>query len=131
MLLHLKISVFLLFQFGIRIIFVYVGWQQVVAAALPDRTLQSTVRIFCLEKVQEKSSTGSGFVVGNSSYVVTNSHVVECTKDNGNIAVYLPDGSSFNATVILSQQRKDLAVLKMPAPLPIASVTFATVIRQQ
>jgi len=113
-------------QFAFKLLFFYIGCQQLYAAGLPEHSLQSTVRIFCLEKVQATSGTGSGFVVGNSAYVVTNSHVVACTQDQGQVSVYLPDGSNFNATVILNQRHKDLAILQVANSLPLPAATFAS-----
>lgn len=115
-----------LFQFAFLLLFFYIGCQQLYATGVPEQSLQSTVRIFCIEKIQAKSSTGSGFVVGNSAYVVTNSHVVACTQDKGQVSVYLPDGSNFNATVLLNQRHKDLAVLQIAGSLPLPAATFAS-----
>jgi S1-C subfamily serine protease len=58
---------------------------------------------------------GSGFVAEylNSSYVVTNDHVVSGVA---NITVTFSDGNSFPATVAGSDKYSDLAVLKVSAP---------------
>ncbi len=58
---------------------------------------------------------GSGFVVDyqNSSYVVTNYHVVDGVT---NITVTFSDGNSYPATVKGSDQYSDLAVLAVSSP---------------
>ena len=58
---------------------------------------------------------GSGFVASylNSSYVVTNDHVVSGVT---NITVTFSDGNSFPASVVGTDKYSDLAVLKVSAP---------------
>jgi S1-C subfamily serine protease len=62
-----------------------------------------------------ESIQGSGFVVDyqNSSYVVTNNHVVSGTS---NITVTFSDGNSYPASVKGTDQYRDLAVLTVSAP---------------
>jgi S1-C subfamily serine protease len=62
-----------------------------------------------------ESIQGSGFVVDhqNSSYVVTNNHVVAGTS---NITVTFSDGDSYPASVKGTDQYRDLAVLAVSAP---------------
>lgn len=96
---------------------------QLYAGTSQNQVLQSTVRVLCKT---DQYQTGSGFVVGNSAYVVTNSHVVDCTKKHGEVSVYLQDGSNFKASVLLNQAHKDLAILKVASPLKLPSVKFAS-----
>jgi len=62
-----------------------------------------------------ESVQGSGFVVGyqNSSYVVTNYHVVNGVT---NITVTFSDGNSYPAAVKGTDRLRDLAVLSVSAP---------------
>jgi len=62
-----------------------------------------------------ESVQGSGFVVDyqNSSYVITNNHVVAGTT---NITVTFSDGNSYPASVKGTDQYRDLAVLAVSAP---------------
>jgi S1-C subfamily serine protease len=62
-----------------------------------------------------ESVQGSGFVVDyqNSSYVVTNNHVVAGTS---NITVTFSDGNSYPGSVKGTDQYRDLAVLAVLAP---------------
>lgn len=105
------------------LVFFCASCPQLYAGSSQKQALQSTVRVLCKT---DQYQTGSGFVVGNSAYVVTNSHVVDCTKKNGKVSVYLQDGSNFKASVLLNQAHKDLTILKVASPLKLPSVKFAS-----
>ncbi len=59
---------------------------------------------------QKQSSLGSGVIVGAKGIVVTNNHVIEGASD---IKVALADGREYESTVVLKDERVDLAVLKI------------------
>jgi Do/DeqQ family serine protease len=59
-----------------------------------------------------QSALGSGVIVSNDGYVLTNNHVVD---DADNIKVELTDGRSFTAKVIGKDKPSDLALLKIEA----------------
>lgn len=67
-------------------------------------------------------SSGSGVIISDDGYVVTNNHVVE---GGGNIEVKLLDGHTYDAELIGVDESTDLALLKIElenAPfLPLAS----------
>ncbi len=66
---------------------------------------------------QERSSLGSGFIISEDGYVISNHHVV---KDAEEIIVRLNDRREFVAELIGSDERSDIAVLKIEATsLPI------------
>ncbi|ALF29231.1 DegQ family serine endoprotease [Brucella abortus] len=56
---------------------------------------------------------GSGFVISEDGYVVTNNHVV---SDGDAYTVVLDDGTELDAKLIGADPRTDLAVLKINAP---------------
>ena len=58
------------------------------------------------------SATGTGVILSEEGYIVTNCHVVE---DAVNISIDLTDGRSFPATLIGSDAVSDLAVLHIEA----------------
>lgn len=60
----------------------------------------------------ERSSLGSGFIISDDGYVITNHHVV---KDAEEIIVRLNDRREFVAELIGSDERSDIAVLKVEA----------------
>ncbi|GJM05754.1 MAG: serine protease MucD [marine bacterium B5-7] len=64
------------------------------------------------EPPQERSSLGSGFIISQDGYVITNHHVV---KDAEEIIVRLNDRREFVAELIGSDERSDIAVLKIEA----------------
>jgi serine protease Do len=68
---------------------------------------------------RQESALGSGFIIDSSGYIVTNHHVIEGADE---ITVLLYDGSSLVAEVIGSDEKTDLAVLKVAngEPLPAA-----------
>ena len=60
------------------------------------------------ERVQ--NSLGSGVIVGGDGLIVTNHHVIEGADE---IRVVLPDRREFDATVVASEERNDLALLQI------------------
>ncbi|MEM6602639.1 MAG: DegQ family serine endoprotease [Pseudomonadota bacterium] len=64
------------------------------------------------ERTREVKSLGSGFVIDETGYVVTNHHVINKADK---IEVNFPDGSSYSAKVIGTDQKTDLALLKIDA----------------
>ncbi len=67
---------------------------------------------------QEQRGSGSGIIISEDGYIITNNHVVE----NANkVSVGLYDKRSFDATVIGTDPLTDLAVIKIDAQnLPVA-----------
>jgi len=64
------------------------------------------------------SGTGSGFIWDESGHIVTNYHVIEqARRQNDRISVTLSDQTSWAAKLIGVEPQKDLAVLKIEAPL--------------
>lgn len=68
------------------------------------------------------NSQGSGFVVSNDGYVVTNNHVIENAT---RIEVSFEDGSSYDARLIGTDSRTDLALLKIDSDDEFPFVEFA------
>lgn len=59
---------------------------------------------------QEAQSLGSGFIISADGYILTNNHVV---ADADEIIVRLSDRSEFTATLVGSDARSDVALLKV------------------
>ena len=59
---------------------------------------------------RERAGMGSGFIISDDGYVVTNNHVVENARQ---VVVRLPDRQEFDAEVVGLDPRSDLAVLKI------------------
>src|ERR1700716_3097964 len=66
---------------------------------------------------------GSGFIISSDGYVVTNHHVVENATE---VSVTLDDGKTVPATIVGTDKRTDLALLKIKQGGPYQHVDFAT-----
>jgi serine protease DegQ len=64
------------------------------------------------DEAQRASSLGSGVIVSNSGYILTNHHVVEAADE---IEVALADGKKLLAKVVGNDPETDLAVLRVNA----------------
>ncbi len=67
------------------------------------------------------TALGSGFIISADGYVVTNNHVI---KDADEIEIELRSGEKLPATVIGTDPRTDLALLKVEAESPLPFVSF-------
>ncbi|WP_413360678.1 S1C family serine protease [Prochlorococcus sp. MIT 1201] len=79
-------------------------------------------------KLISGGSTGSGFLIGDGSYIMTNRHVVGRSK-NKTTRVEFSDGSSDQAKTVFISSNEDFAVLKLKSrnassPLPICYSTY-------
>nr|WP_180902062.1 MULTISPECIES: DegQ family serine endoprotease [unclassified Martelella] len=59
---------------------------------------------------EKQTSLGSGVIVENNGMIITNNHVIAGADD---VRVALSDGREFPCTVLLKDERYDLAVLKI------------------
>lgn len=73
--------------------------------------------------VPERRGTalGSGFIISADGYVVTNNHVIE---DADEIEVELRNGEKLVAVIIGTDERTDIALLKIEADDPLPFVSF-------
>jgi len=65
--------------------------------------------------------TGSGFVVDEKGYIITNNHVVEGAKK---ITVNLENGDSYAAALVGSDANTDIALLKVETSKSLPAVRF-------
>ena len=73
------------------------------------------------------SSEGSGFVIQSSGYILTNNHVVAGAAE---IKVKLKDGRSFTAKLIGTDEKTDIAVVKIEATdLPVEELADSDTVR--
>lgn len=81
-----------------------------------------------LEEEQRPSkSLGSGFIISEDGYIITNNHV---TKNAGKIIVRLTDRREFIATLIGADERSDIALLKVNANnLPTVKLGSSTALK--
>ena len=81
-------------------------------------TCDSIIRIF-VDYSDGSASTGTGFVVQenkNVTYIVTNHHVA-VADDPISVSILLNSDTVINASVVASDENRDLAVLKVSYPL--------------
>ncbi|TLX58944.1 serine peptidase [Stutzerimonas nosocomialis] len=76
------------------------GFREFFERSIPNRP----------ERQREAQSLGSGFIISQDGYVLTNNHVV---ADASEIMVRLPDRSELTAKLVGADPRSDVALLKI------------------
>jgi serine protease Do len=74
------------------------------------------------DRPRRSSALGSGFVISEDGYVVTNNHVVEKADE---ILVEFYEGDELQAEVVGTDPKTDIALLKVEADKPLPFVSFA------
>ncbi len=80
----------------------------------------SVVSILVSEDISLQSGSpsgtqGSGVIFSEDGYIVTNAHVVDSETGDANISVVLHDERVYQAEIIGSDTKTDIAVIKIPA----------------
>jgi Do/DeqQ family serine protease len=74
------------------------------------------------QRAPVETNQGSGFIISQEGYIITNNHVVEGAVEDG-ITVTLKDGRKMKAQLIGLDDKSDIAVLKVDGPdLPVAEL---------
>jgi serine protease Do len=94
-----------------------------ISASRPPGYLWPDMFDFWMPRRQRQAVLGSGMVVHEDGYVITNAHVIE-NADRDKIKVVFSDGSEFPAERISADKGKDLAVLKIPAKNKLPFIHF-------
>ena len=70
-------------------------------------------------RYRKESSLGSGFIINRDGYIITNDHVV---RDSESIQVKLSNENIYDAKIVGSDPKSDIAVIKINSkePLPVA-----------
>jgi len=74
---------------------------------------------------QQVSDTGSGVIIRDSGYILTNNHVVAAAVGGGTVNVTLADGKTVAAKIVGTDSTTDLAVLKIDGQSGLKAATFA------
>ncbi|MGI9513343.1 MAG: trypsin-like peptidase domain-containing protein, partial [Anderseniella sp.] len=69
------------------------------------------------------TSQGSGFIISDDGYLVTNNHVI---KDASEVSVKFSDGRELDAKVIGTDPKTDLALLKIDSNEKFTPIKFAS-----
>ena len=73
------------------------------------------------QRSRKATSLGSGFIISEDGYIVTNNHVIQ---DADEITVILSDNKRLKAELIGRDPKTDLAVLKVKPESPLKAVKF-------
>lgn len=78
-------------------------------------TVNTTVNIF--GQTTTSAASGSGFVLTQDGYIVTNYHVIEDAVDDSSVTIEVSfaDGTQYTAQLVGGEQDNDIAVLKIDA----------------
>jgi len=97
--------------------------QQQAPQEIPENVPEIFRHFFDPRQMPERnaSATGSGFIISEDGYIVTNNHVVEGTND---ISIRLIDRREYKAEIVGLDPASDLALLKIDAK-KMPFLTFA------
>ncbi|MCQ0093343.1 Do family serine endopeptidase [Roseovarius sp. M141] len=73
------------------------------------------------DRPRRSSALGSGFVISEDGYIVTNNHVIESADE---IIIEFYEGGELEAKVIGTDPKTDIALLKVEATSPLPFVSF-------
>lgn len=73
------------------------------------------------EREFRNKGLGSGFIISRDGYIVTNHHVISKAEE---IEVIMEDGEKYEADIIGSDPKTDLALLKIESENPLPAVKF-------
>jgi serine protease Do len=82
----------------------------------PDHFMSSSNRV---------NGMGTGIIIDPRGYIVTNHHVVE---DVSLLRIRLADGSTYHASIAARSPDVDLALIKIDAPQPLATIPLGTAV---
>lgn len=82
------------------------------ATIVADGVLPSVVTISANAARGQGAGTGSGEIIRDNGYILTNNHVVSVAANGGSVEVVLSTGESAPATIVGRDPQTDLAVLK-------------------
>jgi len=81
------------------------------------------------QRAPVETNQGSGFIISQEGYILTNNHVVEGAMEDG-ITVTLKDGRKMKAQLVGLDDKSDIAVLKVDgANLPVAELADSDTVK--
>jgi len=97
------------------------GERTVLTSAWPGFDLPQVFELWGPRYSQKIPVLGSGFIVHESGYIVTNAHVIQGTE---RIKVIFSNGQEYPARIINADQNKDLAVLSINSDHPLVPLAL-------
>ncbi len=88
-----------------------------VMATVVEQVAPAVVTV--INRAQQGMGSGSGVIVSQDGYIITNHHVVEGARS---LSVLFSDGTRAEAALIGSDPLSDIAVLQVDGPLPAVAV---------
>jgi serine protease Do len=88
-----------------------------------EKTTYSTDTVFQSTKGRKVNGMGTGVVIDERGYIVTNHHVVDGVDL---LRVTLVDGSTYEASVVSYDRKQDLAIIKIKPSKPLTVMTIGT-----
>ncbi len=85
-----------------------------------DNNLQTSDNIFNYSD-ENKISLGSGFIIDEKGYIITNNHVIDKADS---ITVTLSDNTSYDAKIIGTDNKTDIALIKIDTKQKLTPVVF-------
>jgi serine protease DegS len=84
-----------------------------------EQTSQDSIAVY----LSERASLGSGVIINEDGFIITNNHVIESRTNRFDTVVTLKDGRSSPATVVAFDTTNDLAILHINmdnlSPIPV------------
>jgi putative serine protease PepD len=94
------------------------------ATDVADKALPSVVTISAVK--DKTGGTGSGEIIRNDGYIMTNNHVVSLAADGGEITVLFNDGRTAPALITGRDPKADLAVIKVDGQPSLPVIPFGS-----
>lgn len=98
----------------------------------PQTKKATSMKELCLQNrdkyaiILAGGATGSSSVVDTAGIMLTNYHVVEGVMPRGKVTVKFLNGSSFTGTVVATDKRRDLALIKFTPESPLTAFEIAS-----
>ena len=90
-----------------------------------NKVSPATVAIYLVDQASESVSAGSGFIISEDGYIVTNAHVVENASENTELKVYIGgQEEAYEAGIVGTDIQTDIAVIKINSDEPLPTVTL-------
>jgi putative serine protease PepD len=93
------------------------------ATAAAGKAAPSVVTIYVASG--SNSASGSGVILTDDGYVVTNNHVVADAGSGGSVQARTADGTLYDATVVGTDPASDLAVVRLDGAAGLTAASFA------